>query len=110
MNSTFHWKDRLSSSPDICEGKICIKGTRVMVSVILDNLAEGATTVEILSDYYSLQEGDIQTAILYAALTYSDTRTNLTFLQDILSYPFTIRGFSKSTSVHYGSDCTSKRN
>jgi uncharacterized protein (DUF433 family) len=35
------WRGRISIDPNICHGKACIKGTRVMVSVILDNLAEG---------------------------------------------------------------------
>ena len=38
-----HWKDRISIDPNICHGKACIKGTRIMVSVILDNLAAGET-------------------------------------------------------------------
>ena len=36
-----NWRDRISIDPNICHGKACIKSTRVMVSVILDNLAEG---------------------------------------------------------------------
>ena len=35
------WRERISINPRICNGKACIKGTRVMVAVILDNLAEG---------------------------------------------------------------------
>jgi uncharacterized protein (DUF433 family) len=35
------WSDRISADPTICHGKVCIKGTRIMVSVILDNLAAG---------------------------------------------------------------------
>ena len=58
-----HWKDHISADPEICHGKVCIKGTRVMVSVILDNLAEGLTTEEILIEYPSLKKEDIQVAI-----------------------------------------------
>lgn len=61
------WKDKISYDPEICHGKACIKGTRVMVSVILDNLAEGLTEQEILSEYPSLKNGDVQVAIKYAA-------------------------------------------
>jgi hypothetical protein len=37
------WQDRISATPDVCHGKPCIRGTRVLVSVILDNLAEGVS-------------------------------------------------------------------
>ena len=61
------WKDRISVDPEICHGKACIKGTRIMVSVILDNLAAGADADEILDDYPSLERNDIEAAIAYAA-------------------------------------------
>jgi uncharacterized protein (DUF433 family) len=34
-----NWQDRVTVDPRVCHGKACIRGTRVMVSVILDNLA-----------------------------------------------------------------------
>ena len=43
-------KEKLSSNINICHGKVCIKGTRVMVSVILDCVAEGMSEEEILSN------------------------------------------------------------
>jgi uncharacterized protein (DUF433 family) len=61
------WRDRISFEPEICHGKACIKGTRVMVSVILDNLAEGATPDEIVEEYPSLRKEDVFIAIKYAA-------------------------------------------
>jgi len=61
------WKERISTDPLICHGKVCIKGTRIMVSVILDNLAEGVTEEEILTSYPSLMREDIKAAIAYAA-------------------------------------------
>jgi len=64
---TLHWKDRIITDPSICHGKACIRGTRVMVSVILDNLAEGITNEEILTSYPSLVNEDIYAAINYAA-------------------------------------------
>lgn len=62
-----NWRDRISVDPSICHGKACIKGTRIMVSVILDNLAAGVTPEEILANYPSLAALDIQAAISYAA-------------------------------------------
>ncbi len=61
------WKDKISSNLDICHGKVCIKGTRVMVSVILDCVAEGMDEESILSEYPSLKQGDISVALQYAA-------------------------------------------
>lgn len=61
------WRDRLHSSPEICHGKACIRGTRILVSVILDNLASGVAPAELLVSYPSLQLPDIYAAIAYAA-------------------------------------------
>ena len=59
--------DRISINPQVCHGQACIKGTRIMVSVILDNLAAGAARDEILSSYPPLAEADIDAALAYAA-------------------------------------------
>jgi len=61
------WRERISVDPRVCHGKACIKGTRIMVSVILDNLAAGVSQEEILRSYPSLNLEDIQAAIAYAA-------------------------------------------
>jgi uncharacterized protein (DUF433 family) len=61
-----NWQDRISSDPNICHGQVCIKGTRVMVSVILDNLAAGESHQSII-DGYHVQADDIQAALHYAA-------------------------------------------
>lgn len=45
---------QISVDPNICHGKPCFKGTRVMLSVILDSLAEGSTQEEIMTDYPTL--------------------------------------------------------
>jgi uncharacterized protein (DUF433 family) len=60
------WRDRITFDPTICHGKACIKGTRVMVSVILDNLAAGEPTESIVKGYH-LQPEDIQATLAYAA-------------------------------------------
>lgn len=61
------WRERITVDPLVCHGKACIKGTRIMVSVILDNLAEGVSGEEILKSYPSLKPEDIRAAIAYAA-------------------------------------------
>jgi uncharacterized protein (DUF433 family) len=60
--------DRISTDPQVCHGKACIKGTRIMVSVILDNLAARVPEAEILRNYSSLKAEDIEAALEYAAL------------------------------------------
>jgi uncharacterized protein (DUF433 family) len=60
--------DRITSNPSVCHGKACIKGTRIPVSVILDNLADGISQEEILKSYPSLSLQDIQAAIAYGAM------------------------------------------
>jgi uncharacterized protein (DUF433 family) len=59
--------DRIQTDPAICHGKACIRGTRIMVSVVLANLADGMTEGEIRAEYPSLETEDIQAALAYAA-------------------------------------------
>jgi len=61
------WQDHIIVDPSVCHGKACIKGTRIMVSVILDNLAVGLSTDEIIRSYPSLDKESVQAAITYAA-------------------------------------------
>ena len=61
------WQERITINPAVCHGKACIRGTRVMVSVILDNLVVGVPHEEIIGSYASLQELDIQAALAYGA-------------------------------------------
>jgi uncharacterized protein (DUF433 family) len=61
------WRDRIVIDPMICHGKACVRGTRVMASVVLDNLAAGVAESEILASYPSLVREDIVAVIGYAA-------------------------------------------
>ncbi len=61
------WQDRITVDPQVCHGKACIDGTRVMVSVVLDNLAAGVSRDQILKSYPSLISEDIEASIAYAA-------------------------------------------
>ncbi len=60
------WQDRISADPNVCHGKACIKGTRVMVSAILDNLAAGETSESIAQAYHVTPE-DVLATLAYAA-------------------------------------------
>ncbi len=62
-----NWRDRITVDPEVCHGKACVAGTRVMVSVVLDNLAEGLGHDEIVASYPSLKREDVLAAIAYAA-------------------------------------------
>lgn len=62
-----NWEQRIASDPQVCHGKPCVRGTRIMVSVILDNLAEGLSPDEIVAEYPPLTLDDVRAAIAYAA-------------------------------------------
>ena len=61
------WHEYISVDPNICHGQACISGTRVMVSVILDNLAAGLTVEEIVESYPSVSDDAVEAALHYAA-------------------------------------------
>jgi uncharacterized protein (DUF433 family) len=62
-----NWRQRISVDPAICHGKACIRGTRIMVSVIIDNIAAHVTPEEILRSYPDITALDIDAALSYAA-------------------------------------------
>ena len=62
-----NWRNYITVDPEIAHGQACFKGTRVLASVILDNLAVGLSAEEILKSYPSLSSEAIQAAIAYGA-------------------------------------------
>jgi len=58
---------RIVIDPNVCFGKSCIRGTRIWVSLVLDNLAEGVAEREILDEYPQLTSEDVRAAIAYGA-------------------------------------------
>ena len=62
-----NWTDYIIVDPRLCHGKACIKGTRIMVSVVLDNLAAGLTPEAIEVSYPSLTRASILATMAYAA-------------------------------------------
>ena len=62
-----NWRDYISVDPNICHGKACISGTRVMVTVVLDNLAAGLTVEEIAESYPSVSADAVRAALHHAA-------------------------------------------
>ncbi len=59
--------DRITFDPEIMGGRACIRGMRIPVSVIVGQVAHGATVDEVLSDYPDLESEDVQQAMEYAA-------------------------------------------
>ena len=59
--------DRVELNPKVCNGKPVIKGTRIPVSVILDQIADGDSWDTIIKGYPELRREDIQAALLYAS-------------------------------------------
>ena len=61
------WKHHISTLPAICHGKPCIRGTRIMVSVVVDNIADGMSVEDIITNYPPLTADDVRAALHYAA-------------------------------------------
>lgn len=62
-----NWHQYIESNTDVCHGAACVKGTRIPVSVVLDNLAAGMLPEEIILSYPSLTAEAIRASIAYAA-------------------------------------------
>ncbi|MEZ4424835.1 MAG: DUF433 domain-containing protein [Gemmatimonadota bacterium] len=59
--------DRITVDPDHCGGRPCVRGMRIRVTDVLDMLAAGASTAEILADYPDLEPEDIEASLKYAS-------------------------------------------
>lgn len=59
--------ERITVEPGKCGGRPCIRGMRIRVKDVLDMLAEGASTEEVLADFPDLETEDIKAALAYAA-------------------------------------------
>ncbi len=62
-----NWHEYISVDPNVCHGQTCVTGTRVMASVILDNLAAGSTVEQIVESYPSVSADAVEAAQHYAA-------------------------------------------
>lgn len=66
-------RDRIELNPSVCSGKAVVRGTRIPVSVILEQIAEGESWDKILNGYPELSTDDIRAAIRYASETIDNT-------------------------------------
>jgi uncharacterized protein (DUF433 family) len=65
--------DRIELNPRVCDGRPVIRGTRIPVSVILEQIAEGESWDAVLAGYPELKREDIQAALLYARASLDHT-------------------------------------
>lgn len=66
------YMNRISRDPAVCGGNPVIKGTRIRIKIILDNLAEGQSVHDILNSYPGLSTEDVQAVIAFAAASVAD--------------------------------------
>lgn len=59
--------DRITSDPNVMNGKACIRGMRITVSIVLNLIANGMSKAEIIEDYPYLETQDIDQCLQYAA-------------------------------------------
>ena len=62
-----NWREQITVDPQVMHGAACIAGTRIPVSLVLDNLASGMTSDELLAEYPTLTQESIGAALAYAA-------------------------------------------
>jgi uncharacterized protein (DUF433 family) len=69
--------NRIELNPRVCDGKPVIKGTRIPITVILEQIADGETWDALLAGYPELKKEDIQAALLYARASIDHTELRL---------------------------------
>lgn len=62
-----NWRNHITVDPEICHGRACITGTRVLVTTVLDNLAADLDSEQIMRSYPSITRESIQATVCYAA-------------------------------------------
>ncbi|HXF38720.1 MAG TPA: DUF433 domain-containing protein [Blastocatellia bacterium] len=65
--------ERITLDPEVMTGKPVIKGTRLTVEYMVNLLAHGANTEEILDEYQGLTADDVQACLLFAAKSLEDS-------------------------------------
>jgi len=72
-----NWHDRITVNPKVLVGKPVVKGTRIAVEFVVDLLARGWTTEQILREYDHLTPDDIQACLAYASEVLKSERVYL---------------------------------
>jgi len=61
-----NWRQRITTNPEQCGGRPCIRGMRIRVADVLDLLASGLTQKQVLQEMPDLEAEDIEAALKYA--------------------------------------------
>lgn len=61
------WRGRISVDPEICHGKPCIRGTRVLVELIVAYIANGDSIEDVLASYPTITKADVYAALQYGS-------------------------------------------
>ena len=67
-----HWKDRIEVNPAVLVGKPIIKGTRISVELILDRVADGWMTEDVLAAYPHINREDVLAALSIASESFNE--------------------------------------
>ena len=62
-----NWHQHIHVDPAVCKGRACISGTRITVSSVLDNLADGMAVEAMVASYPPLTAADVHACMAYAA-------------------------------------------
>jgi len=73
-----NWRERITVDPKVLVGKPIVKGTRISVEFVIDLLARGWTTEQILKEYNHLTPDDIQACLAYASEMLKTERVYMT--------------------------------
>jgi uncharacterized protein (DUF433 family) len=68
------WREHIELNPEVLVGKPVIRGTRLSVDLVLEQLASGATVEELLEEYPTLTREGVLAALAYAAETLKEQR------------------------------------
>ncbi len=79
--------DRIELNPRVCNGRLIIKGTRIPIFVILDQIAEDESWYTLLAGYPELKKGDIQAALIYARASLDHTEVRAAYARTPESLP-----------------------
>jgi uncharacterized protein (DUF433 family) len=67
MKKALQGLDRITFDPNVMAGRACIRGMRVTVNLVLNLLANGMTSADIMASYPYIEEDDISQSLRYAA-------------------------------------------
>lgn len=74
--------DRITLNPTVMGGRVCIRGLRITVALVLNLVAHGMTAADIISEYSDLEPNDIEQALQYAAFLADEDTMSLHSLID----------------------------